>query len=80
MVSKLFMKLCPFFLNLASETVTFVDDKGKFLVTLQLNMPSHLWSTLIPRYQAAFPGHLQVANTASKEEANVSLGEAIHFS
>jgi hypothetical protein len=68
------------FLILASETVTFVDHKGKFLLTLQLNMPSSLRSTLIPRYQAAFPCHLQVTDTAAYEDADVSLGEAIHFS
>jgi hypothetical protein len=43
-------------------------------------MPSDLRSTLIPRYRVAFPGHLKIADTATNEEANSSLGEAIHFS
>lgn len=42
-------------------------------------MGSGLRSTLIPRYQAAFPGHLQEADTRTNEKADVSLGEAIHF-
>jgi hypothetical protein len=43
-------------------------------------MPCGLRPTLIPRFQAAFPGHLQVADTAANEEVDFSLGEAIHFS
>lgn len=64
---------------LDSETLTFLDINNIFLVTLQLNMPDTLRSTLITRYQVAFPGHLQVADTQTNEKANVSLGEAIHF-
>jgi hypothetical protein len=60
--------------------VTFLDYNGIFLLTIQLNMPCGLRSTLIPRFQAAFPGHLQLADTAANEEVDVSLGEAIHFS
>ena len=68
------------FLIFVSETVTFLDYNGKFLLTLQLNLPTKLRSTLIARFQAALPGHLHVTDTATYEEANVSCGEAIHFS
>ena len=79
-VSKIFIKFYVCFLNLASETITFLDYNGIFLLMLQLNMPSGLRSSLIPQYQAAFPGHLQVADTATNEKVDVSVGEAIHFS
>jgi hypothetical protein len=42
-------------------------------------MPSSLRSTLITRYQAAFPGHLQDVDTAAYEDIDLSLGEAVHF-
>jgi hypothetical protein len=79
-VSKLIIKSCACFLILASETVTFLDCHGDFLLTLHLNMTSGLRSSLIPRFQASFPGHLQVADTTANEKVDVSVGEAIHFS
>ena len=79
-VGEIFNKFYVYFLKLASETATFLDYNGKFLLTLQLNMPSSLRSTLIPRFQASFPGHLEVADTAANEKVDVSVGEAIHFS
>lgn len=69
----------PSFSNPVSESLTFLDYNGKFLLTLQLNLPTKLRSTLLPRFQAAFPGHLQDVDTASYEEANIACGEAIHF-
>ena len=62
-----------------SETITFMDVNGTFLLTLHLNMESSLRNTLLPCYQASLPGHLQYANTGASETACSSLGQAIHF-
>jgi hypothetical protein len=42
-------------------------------------MPMSLRSSLIDRYRSSLPGHLQVVDTASDEDANTSFGQAIHF-
>jgi hypothetical protein len=42
-------------------------------------MPDNLRSTLLDRYRASLPGHLQHTDTANDEGPETSLSQAIHF-
>lgn len=68
-----------FLLFFYSKTITLLDTNALFLLTIHLHMPNDLRLSLIDRYRVSLPGHLQDVNTASAEDANTSLGQAIHF-
>jgi hypothetical protein len=67
------------FILFISETITFYDLNSILLLTVHLNIPSPLRLTLLDRFRASLPGHLQDVDTANDEGPEKSCGQAIHF-